>query len=488
MPALPECLALQQMEAVASTANDSEGAPMLQPMDTIYAKDVPAPTRHRCCKTRSWLALSAAVNLLAVAMVVWTVGDSPTETSALWSNGGPGSCPNDYTAPGHEAAPTSLNSETIPLIFDADFGSFMDDSFALAYVLGSPELRLDLALATGGPRPELRAAALARHLDEAGRGHVPIGLSPAVATELGMGALLDWAAAYDISSYPAGLPVADGVAAAANIVRGHAAGNRQVTWMILGPSTAAADFAARFPELVQHVRIVVMGASICTGMDSPWKSVDEDGEGSPYPVAATNERQNVPAARSMIRAPWGGGPPLFTGIRATLGVKLDGDAYRRLRDASNDHAAYPALQPLFNSYLAWWQASFGMSTTTSDGEVASTAMEANSVDPLAQSVVMFDVLAAYLALSQRGLVVVTFAADFTDDGHTALSAAEATRQLPTGCNVSKARVLPAGADRDQELVDLPLVGIVVGWQTASQLQLFKQELLSRLLRGGRACG
>ncbi len=463
---------------------------MLQPMDTIYAKDVPAPTRHRCCKAPSWLALSASVNLLAIGVVVWTLRDSRIKSSAPWSTDGPGSCPNDYVAPGHEAAPTSLNSETIPLIFDADFGSFMDDSFALAYVLGSPELRLDLALATGGPQPELRAAALARHLDEAGRGHVPVALSPAVATELGTGALLEWAAAYDASGYPAGVPLADGVAAAANVVRRHAADDRQVTWMILGPSSAAASFSARFPELVQHVRIVVMGASICTGMDSPWKSANpgDEPQRSPYPVAATNERQNVPAARAMIRAPWGGGPPLFTGIRATLDVKLDGDAYRRLRDASNDHAGYPALQPLFDSYLAWWQASFGMSTTTSEGEVASTAMEAESVDPLAQSVVMFDVLAAYLAFSQRGLVVVTLSADFTDDGYTAISADEATRrQLPTGCNVSKARVLPASADRDQELADLPLVGIVVGWQTASQLRLFKQELLNRLLRGGRAC-
>ena len=35
--------------------------------------------------------------------------------------------------------PRALGGQ-IPLIFDSDFGSFMDDSFALSYALGSPEV------------------------------------------------------------------------------------------------------------------------------------------------------------------------------------------------------------------------------------------------------------------------------------------------------------------------------------------------------------
>ena len=382
------------------------------------------------------------------------------------------------------------------LIFDADYGSYMDDSFALAFALGSPELELELALATGGPRPEARAAVLARHLDEAGRGHIPVGLSPAADTELDIGALLGWGAEYDLNSYPAGPPVTDGVEAAARVVRRRAAEGQQVTWAILGPSSAAASFASRFPELVQHVRIVVMGASICTGMPSPWADPEEDGGGSPrYPQAATNERQNVPAARAMIRAPWGGGPPTFTGIRPTLDVQLGGAQYRRLRGASDDPVGYPALTPLFDSYLSWWTASSQMSNDgptgrANDGtgaEVTSTADEAASLDPLSASVVMFDVLAVFLAFSQRGLVVVTLEADFTDDGHTALSAADAGRQiLPSGCDVTRARLLPANAGQTGAAA-FPLVDIAVGWQSAGQLELFKKELLIRLLRGGLPC-
>ena len=69
----------------------------------------------------------------------------------------------------------------------------------------------------------------------------------------------------------------------------------------------------------------------------------------------------------MIRVPWGGGPPLFTGIRSTLDVKLGGDQYRRLREASEDRDAYPALAPLFGSYLAWWRASTEMASSQTVG-------------------------------------------------------------------------------------------------------------------------
>ena len=351
----------------------------------------------------------------------------------------------------------------------------MDDSFALAFVLGSPELELDLALATGGPRPDLRAAVLARHLDEAGRGHIPVGLAPAVDTELDIGALLGWGEAYDVSSYPAGPPIVDGVAAAAEVVTRRAAEGRQVVWMILGPSSAAASFATRFPHLVRHVRVVVMGASICTGMVSPWGDSAESGH---YPNQPTNERQNVPAARAMLRAPWGGGPPLFTGIRCTLGVKLEGAAYRRLRQAADDTPEdYPALGPLFRSYEAWWTASSDYDADSAS--VTNTAVEAESVDPWQDSVVMFDVLAAYLAFTQRGLRVVTIAADIADDGHTLISPADAAR--PLGCNTSRTLLLSSA-----EIESAPIMAVAVGWEDG-QLAVFRRELLARLLRGGRPC-
>ena len=76
-------------------------------------------------------------------------------------------------------------------------------------------------------------------------------------------------------------------------------------------------------------------------------------------------------------------------------------------------------------------------------EVTSTADEAASLDPLSESAVMFDVLAVYLAFSQRGLMVMTLGVDFMADGSTGLAAADAGREmLPTGCDVTRARVLP----------------------------------------------
>ena len=64
--------------------------------------------------------------------------------------------------------------------------------------------------------------------------------------EYGVGALGAWGAEYDLGRYPAGRPAEDGVAAAAAAVEAAvAAGRGLVTWLVIGPSGAAAEFARR---------------------------------------------------------------------------------------------------------------------------------------------------------------------------------------------------------------------------------------------------
>ena len=141
-----------------------------RPADDEAAASTPLPANIKAGLAASYAA-GALVFVLAAVAFVGALAGSPTDRGSP-PRAAPGSCP------GGTAPSDTPSLGPVPLIFDADFASFMDDSFALAYVFGSPELELVLALASGGPGPAGRAAALGRHLDEAGRGHVPLGLGP----------------------------------------------------------------------------------------------------------------------------------------------------------------------------------------------------------------------------------------------------------------------------------------------------------------------
>ena len=120
-----------------------------------------------------------------------------------------GSCPG--VAP--DAVPRTLGG-TMPTIFDSDFGSFMDDSFALAFAIGSPELTIELAIAHSGPgtNPERRARCLGRHLNDAGRGHIPLATGPSHTFDPNqswwgdhpgdIGELESWGAGYNLADHP----------------------------------------------------------------------------------------------------------------------------------------------------------------------------------------------------------------------------------------------------------------------------------------------
>jgi inosine-uridine nucleoside N-ribohydrolase len=66
---------------------------------------------------------------------------------------------------------------TIPVVLDTDIGSDMDDSWALAMLLGCPELDLRLVV-TATADTTYRARVAAGILIAGGRDDVPIGIGP----------------------------------------------------------------------------------------------------------------------------------------------------------------------------------------------------------------------------------------------------------------------------------------------------------------------
>ena len=114
-------------------------------------------------------------------------------------------------APLGAAANASSVPARIPVILVTDIGTDIDDSWALALALRSPELDLKLVV-TDPADTEYRTSVAAKFLQDAGHGDVPI----AIGDNSGpMGdsfkTLSGWIAGYDVGKYP-GKIYRDGVA------------------------------------------------------------------------------------------------------------------------------------------------------------------------------------------------------------------------------------------------------------------------------------
>src|SRR5258708_24602397 len=72
---------------------------------------------------------------------------------------------------------TVASNAALPLVFDPDIGTDVDDALALALILASPEVRLVGVTVTSGD-VELRALIAARLLGLAGRQDVPVLIGP----------------------------------------------------------------------------------------------------------------------------------------------------------------------------------------------------------------------------------------------------------------------------------------------------------------------
>src|SRR5437763_1117808 len=93
----------------------------------------------------------------------------------------------------------SASIETVPVIFDTDIGDDIDDTWALAMILKSPELDLKLVTTTCG-KAEYRGKLVARLLEIAKRTDVPIGLG--AGGKAGDGAQQPWVKEYQLDKYP----------------------------------------------------------------------------------------------------------------------------------------------------------------------------------------------------------------------------------------------------------------------------------------------
>lgn len=189
-----------------------------------------------------------------------------------------------HLARGQAAAPAQ------PVIIDTDIGDDIDDAFALALALRSPELKI-LGVTTTFGDTEMRARLLDRYLAAVGRTDIPVLAGPKSQTDNVM-----TQKAYAIRA-PNTIHAdgADFLLAQANKHPG------QITLIAIGPLFTVQAAIERDPTAFRKFkRVVLMGGSIERGYDG------KDGERRP-PDAEWNINRNPAGAQALFAS----GVPVF---------------------------------------------------------------------------------------------------------------------------------------------------------------------------------
>ena len=260
-----------------------------------------------------------------------------------------------------------------PVILDTDIGDDIDDTWALAMLLKSPDLDLKLVTTTCG-KAEYRARLIAKLLTIAGRDDTPIGLGEG--GREGSGPQQPWIEDYKLNSYR-GTVYQNAAAAIVDLV---ASSSRPVTIISIGPShTLAAALKAK-PQIASKAFYVGMQGSVFKGY-----------EGGPV-TAEYNVKMNVPAAQKVLSAPWM--KTTITPLDTCGLVTLSGQRFQKLVKSHD-----PLVKAVLENYRIW--------------------AKKGRISDLESSSVLFDTVAVYLAYPDTRLLKhQTLAISVTEDGIT----------------------------------------------------------------------
>ena len=271
----------------------------------------------------------------------------------------------------------------IPVILDTDIGSDIDDTWALAMLLQSPELGPRLIVTESGDTA-YRAKIVAKILERSGREEIPIGIGLRLGSE--KGPQLSWVKDYNIARY-GGTIYEDGVKALIETVM---ESSETVTLLCIGPLTNIAAALKAEPRIAEHARIVSMLGCL-------YKSPPGYGGGDGGIVAEYNVKRDPKAAQTVLSAPW---DITITPLDTCGFVKLRGERYRMIRKCRS-----PLIRDLMENYKIWlrnrredWQRIFET-----------------------ESSILYDTVAVYLAFSSEYLVMRDLGVQITEDGYTRIS-------------------------------------------------------------------
>jgi inosine-uridine nucleoside N-ribohydrolase len=205
----------------------------------------------------------------------------------------------------------------MPILLDTDIGSDIDDAFALALILASPELDLR-GVTTVGSNPRGRALMVCRFLDAVGRRDIPVaaGANPQPAEEIkGQGQYINHPS---VSYGTAFKPIKD--TAVEFLYRQLKARPGELTIVAIGPLTNIARLFREHPDCKPWVqRIVLMGGSVRVGY-----------KGKAPPEPEWNIKSDISAAHAVFTS---GVRLVVAPLDATTMLRLQEPLRQRLFDA-----------------------------------------------------------------------------------------------------------------------------------------------------------
>ena len=271
----------------------------------------------------------------------------------------------------------------IPVILDTDIGSDIDDTWALAMLLQSPELEPRLIVTESGDTV-YRAKIVAKILERSGREEIPIGIGLRLSNETGP--QLSWVKDYNIERY-GGTIYEDGVKALIETVM---ESSETVTLLCIGPLTNIAVALKAEPRIAERARIVSMLGCL-------YKSPPGYGGGDGGVVAEYNVRKDPKAAQTVFSASW---DITITPLDTCGFVRLEGERYRMIRECKSS-----LIRDLMENYKIWlrnrhedWRRIFET-----------------------ESSILYDTVAVYLAYSSEYLVMKDLGVQITEDGYTKIN-------------------------------------------------------------------
>jgi inosine-uridine nucleoside N-ribohydrolase len=274
-----------------------------------------------------------------------------------------------------------------PVILDTDLCDDIDDTWAIAAMLQSPELDCKL-ITTAVGNTEEKAKVVAKYLQRVGRTNVAIGIG--VKQRDGAHQQTPWAQEYDLASYP-GKVHKDGVQALVDTIMNSPT---RITLIAIGPLPNVAEALKREPRIAEKADFVGMHGSVYRGY------------GSEKPDAEYNIKADVEAAKRVFTAPW---PMTITPLDTCGLVVLDGDKYQRVLKKDS-----PVARNLIENYRVWYKG--GLKNRKDLDEAGLNRLVDEKVN--SSSSTLFDTVAVYLAVSRQWVEMERLPIRITDEGFT----------------------------------------------------------------------
>jgi inosine-uridine nucleoside N-ribohydrolase len=277
----------------------------------------------------------------------------------------------------------------IPVIFDTDICDDIDDTWALALLLQSPEFDVKL-ITTAVRNTPSKAAVVAKFLETVGRTDIPVGIG--VQQGAAEHRQQAWIEDYELSSYP-GKIYKDGVKALIDTIMNSP---ERIKLIAVGPLPNIGAALDREPRIADKAEFFGMHGSVRLGYG-----------GSEKISAEYNVRADVKAAQKVFTAPW---KMTITPLDTCGLVHLTGDKYRKVYE--NDSLLTNAL---IENYRAWYKEG----QRRSNKELSEAELnERTERKVTSSSTTLFDTVAIYLAMSTDLVKTEKLPIKVTHDGYT----------------------------------------------------------------------